>query len=371
MIVLGIDTAMAACSVAVVDTVSGTVMASAFTPMERGHAEALAPMVDQVLREAGIAISAIERIAVTTGPGTFTGVRIGLAMARGLGLARGIPVIGIDSLSAIAANDTSGLALMVVSDARNGEVYAGRFNADRSVLLPPCVMTIAAAAHCLSSGDMLLGTAAQTVLAASGRADVALSAASNLPAAANFARIASVGPAPSVMPAPLYLRAPDARPQVAPLRRATSLVFQSAGPAAAPLLASLHAEAFDTAWSDSEFADLLAMPGAEATIASEQEEPAGFVLVRAVADEAEIITVCTRPFAQRRGVARALLDHQFTELSRRGIAHVFIEVAATNAPARALYGTLGFAKAGLRKGYYKISDGTADDAIIMRRDLAP
>ena len=105
MKILALDTAMAACSVAVIDTARILPLASAYVPMERGHAEALAPMVQQAMRDSGLQFAEIDRIAVTIGPGTFTGVRIGLAMARGLGLARAIPVIGIDTLSAALPTD--------------------------------------------------------------------------------------------------------------------------------------------------------------------------------------------------------------------------------------------------------------------------
>lgn len=370
MKILGIDTAMAACSVALIDIANGGTLASEYEPMERGHAEALAPMVDRVMRQAALPYSAIDRIAVTVGPGTFTGVRIGLAMARGLGLALDVPVIGIDTLTAIAANDASGSALLVTADARNGEVYAASFDGDRNPLRAPHVARVSDVLPELPPSGMLLGTAAQAILAASGRHDVNVSSAGNLPVVARFAHLAAKAGTPTAMPSPLYLRSPDAKPQSAPLRRAAHLAFQHADAAVAPLLASFHAEAFDTAWSEAEFTSLLAMPGAEAMIALEQDEPVGFVLARRAADEAEIITVCTRPFAQRRGVAEALLTHQFTELLRQGITHVFIEVAASNSPARALYVKLGFAQAGRRARYYRRADGTADDAIVMRRDLA-
>lgn len=371
MRILSLDTAMAACSAAVVDTGSDAILASAFVPMERGHAEAIAPMVKEVMTKAGLAYSSIDRIAVTTGPGTFTGVRIGLAMARGLGLALNIPVIGIDTLTAIAVNDGSGSDLLVVADARNGEVYAARFDGKRNLLEKPCVARTSEVLDERAPSPLLLGAAAQAVLTASGRKGIHVSSSCNLPVAAHFAYLAAAAPIPDAMPSPLYLRAPDAKPQSVPLRRAVNLTFRSADASAAPLLASMHAEAFDIAWSPTEFKSLLAMPNAEAVIALEQDEPAGFVLTRRAADEAEIITVCTRPFAQRRGVAKALLDHQFTELSHHGVAHVFIEVATSKTAARALYDRLGFTEAGKRTNYYTRADGKTEDAIIMRRDLKP
>ncbi len=131
MKLLALDTAMAACSVAVYDSQRACVLASAFASMERGHAEAIAPMVRDVMVEAGLEFRELDRIAVTIGPGTFTGVRIGLSMARGLGLALDRPVTGIDTLSAIAVNEARA-PLLVTADARRDEVYAALFDAEES-----------------------------------------------------------------------------------------------------------------------------------------------------------------------------------------------------------------------------------------------
>lgn len=389
MRILALDTAMAACSVAVSD--GDVVIASAFEPMERGHAEALAPMVERMVREAGLQFGDLDRIIVTIGPGTFTGVRIGLAMARGLGLALGIPVIGIDTLTAIACNqfnessprrrpgsmesldsglrrsDGIGKGILIATDARKGEVYAALLGGGQ-LIGPPHIVAVDQAARGVPMGTIVMGTAAQAVTAASGRSDFILSSAGNLPVAANFAARAAQLPAPRAMPAPIYLRAPDAKPQTTPLRKAKPDIV-AASVQSADLLANLHAECFDTAWHAQTFSDLLAMPGATAAIAMEHQEPLGFALVRRAVDEAEIITIATRPMAQRRGVARALLDHQFTELIGLGVARVFIEVAQSNAAARALYASLGFTQAGLRRGYYERVDGRHEDAIVMRKDL--
>src|SRR4051812_35357837 len=118
MKLLALDTAMGACSVAIHHS-GWDVLAKAFVAMDRGHAEAIAPMVRDVMAQAHISFGELDRIVVTVGPGTFTGVRIGLAMARGLGLALDIPVVGIDTLTAISVNLTEdGLPALVASDAR-------------------------------------------------------------------------------------------------------------------------------------------------------------------------------------------------------------------------------------------------------------
>lgn len=369
MKILSLDTAMAACSAAVIDTEAPQPLAAAFVAMERGHAEALPPMVADVMTASGIGLSEIDRIAVTTGPGSFTGVRIGLAFARGLGLARGIPVIGIDSLTAIAANETRHGPLLVVSDARNDEIYAAAFDARLHSIAKPHITSAAAAAADMPSETLVLGTAAQAVIAASGRHDLVLSQAGSLPVAAHFALLAKDA-ATADMPSPLYLRAPDAKPQSSPLRKLSVLSIENVGPAAAALLSELHGESFEEAWTAGSFADMLATPGTAAAIATDGGQPLGFIVTRRAADEAEIITIGSRPSVQRRGVARQLLAQHIRELAAHGVRHIFLEVAASNHAALGLYSASGFAEAGRRRGYYQRRDG-AEDAIVMRCEILP
>src|SRR5580693_9283048 len=103
MRVLAIDTALGACSAAVLDTADGGIVASESLAMARGHAEALMPLVARVMQTACLAFHDLDRVVVTTGPGSFTGLRVGIAAARGLGVATGLPVIGVSTLSAYAA----------------------------------------------------------------------------------------------------------------------------------------------------------------------------------------------------------------------------------------------------------------------------
>jgi len=367
MKILGLDTAMAACSAAVIDTDVAQPFAAAFLAMERGHAEVLPPMVAEVMKTAGLDFSQIDRIAVTTGPGTFTGVRIGLAFARGIGLARGIPVIGINSLSAIAANEPARSPLLVVADARNYEIYAARFDADHKLIVAPHVTTTIAAAVELVAGTVVLGSAAAAVVAASGRDDLTLSSVCHLPVAAQFAALVA-DMVPGAMPSPLYLRAPDAKPQQTTLRKLTALSIEYVDVSASHILSELHIEAFDEGWSPLAFAELLKTPGTEASVALERGEPLGFMLTRSAVDEAEIVSIGTRPSVQRRGVARQLLERNVVSLAAKGVRYLFLEVAASNIAAQGLYAALGFSEVGRRKGYYKRVSGM-EDAIVMRREL--
>jgi tRNA threonylcarbamoyladenosine biosynthesis protein TsaB len=104
MLILAIDTALDACSAAVLDTSANKTLAIESQAMKRGHAEALMPLIARVMAASGAAFAALDRIAVTTGPGSFTGLRVGLSAARGIALAANKPVVGLTTLTAYAAH---------------------------------------------------------------------------------------------------------------------------------------------------------------------------------------------------------------------------------------------------------------------------
>lgn len=365
MLILALDTSMAACSVCVYDAARGLVLASRHEFMDRGQAEALAPMVQDTMAQAEVAFKDLARIAVTTGPGTFTGVRIGLAMARGLGVALNIPVTGIDSLAAIACNETAGdLPIVVATDARANQIYVASYDASGPELTAPVIVPLAEAHRFMPIHPAcVLGTAADLLLSKMDGEKHVRSAAGDLPIAANFVKFAASIPASNVPPEPLYLRPPDVKPQ------AMKISFGAVGPAAAKLLAELHGESFETRWSETDFSVMLAVPGTSAIVVSSQNNPMGFVLFRKAADEAEIITVCTRPVFRQKGHGKLLVRHLESVLRNEGVKSLFIEVAASNHAALALYAARGFERAGLRKNYYVRGEGRHEDALIMRKGL--
>ncbi len=187
--------------------------------------------------------------------------------------------------------------------------------------------------------------------------------AGDLPIAANFVKLAASIPASTVPPEPLYLRPPDVKPQAA------KISFSTVGPAAAKLLAELHGESFETRWSETDFSEMLAVPGTSAILVSSQNNPMGFVLFRRAADEAEILTICTRPAFRQKGHGKLLMQHLESVLKKDDVKSLFIEVAVSNHAALALYASSGFEKAGARKNYYERGDGSREDALIMRKGL--
>jgi len=217
---LGIDTALGACSVALLD--GDRVVSHAHEQMQRGHAEALAPMAESVMRESGNSFSNLERLAVTTGPGTFTGQRVGLAFARAMALALKIPIVGVTTLDAMAAqalSEENTVWAVAASDAKRSEVYLGARASSGETLIAASISGCEAAAEQVLKtlriyGDnlALAGTGAELLRSLLGSEGRNLRPANvQQPDAIFVARLGAVLAAPDAPPSPLYLRAPDAK----------------------------------------------------------------------------------------------------------------------------------------------------------------
>jgi tRNA threonylcarbamoyladenosine biosynthesis protein TsaB len=206
---LAVDTALGACSVALLE--DGQVRAHIFETMDRGHAERLAPMVDETMRSANVDFARLTRLAVTTGPGTFTGQRVGLAFMRGLRLALKIPLIGVTTLEVIAAaamDETGKTRAAVIHDARRDEAYL-LLKDGNTIIQPPVVLPFAeAVARIQAFGACAV---AGTGLARESLGDGFALSTHRQPDALWVSRLAAQMPEPKDAPGPLYLRAPDAK----------------------------------------------------------------------------------------------------------------------------------------------------------------
>src|SRR5437588_258932 len=215
MRVLAIDTALGACAAAVLDSQAGAILASESVGMLRGHAEAVMPMIARVMDAARCEFAELDRIAVTVGPGSFTGLRVGISAARGIALAAGKPAIGLSTLSALAAPHVAARAnqtIIAAIDARNEQVYF-------HVFAPNGVTTV------------------------SPRLDRVRAAVRAAPA-----RRASPGSRPAAAPMTGWL---------AGLFASAEPVLSAAGPRDAVALAALHAASFNRGWSEHELEQLL------------------------------------------------------------------------------------------------------------------
>jgi tRNA threonylcarbamoyladenosine biosynthesis protein TsaB len=226
MLILAIDTALDACAAGVLDTEAGTLLAQESVGMKRGHAEALMPLIARVMKASGIAFSGLDRVAVTTGPGSFTGLRVGLSAARGIALAANKPVVGVTTLTAYAApivSQNGEHPVISAIDARHDHVYFQAVGGNGGSLIRPQVAPIGEAVAASRFGAAYLVGNAAGMLADRWPADALPPFKVDAQAAPDIAWVAWLGAAvsPNSAPArPFYLRAPDAKPSKDPLQKA-------------------------------------------------------------------------------------------------------------------------------------------------------
>ena len=213
MKILAIDTALGAASACLFDAVSNEVLARETIWLDRGHDQAIIPLVDRVIADRG-GPSLIERIAVTVGPGSFTGIRVGISAARAIGLAVGVPVVGVSTLSAYVApimlEWSDGVAAAAI-DARHGRIYVAAL-AGGAQIIAPRIAAPREAVRAMGSGPLrLAGSSAAALAIEAWSMGVAAEVVSDAkaPDIAFVARLGAAADPGSAPPRPLYLKAPD------------------------------------------------------------------------------------------------------------------------------------------------------------------
>jgi len=210
MRILAFDCAGAQCAAAILS--DGNVLATRHRVAERGHAELLIPMLVDLLDEVGLKFGDIDRFAVTTGPGSFTGIRVALAAAHGLALGTGKPIVGVTVFEAMAASATDATSrLLVAIDSRRTELFVQLFAPDGTPLTEPAMLPPEAIANWAGPGQLTLTGDAAGLVAPhlAGMVDNSPEAWVGQVDPAVVARLTAarpIGPAP----APFYLRPPDA-----------------------------------------------------------------------------------------------------------------------------------------------------------------
>lgn len=211
--VLVIDTALGACQAGLFN--ADVAVAAMTQPMEQGGMERIAGLARDLMQRAGAGFDTVDRIGVTAGPGSFTGLRVGLAFAQGLGAALDRPVIGVSSLDALAASVAAEGAVMAVIDARRGQVYARLFQDGAAQGRAEALNLDQARALAAAQGPglRLVGSGGPLVGEGLDRPDILPLAAPDMAA---LARLTLAADPHAFPPRPIYLRAPDAKP---PTRR--------------------------------------------------------------------------------------------------------------------------------------------------------
>jgi tRNA threonylcarbamoyl adenosine modification protein YeaZ len=221
MRVLAIDTALGACAAGVFDTVAGDLLAHESVAMTRGHAESLMPLIASVMARCELDFSELDRVAVTTGPGSFTGLRVGIAAARGIALAAGKPAVGVSTLSAYAAPhlaDDGKTPVVAAIDARHAHVYLQVFAPGGRIVTGPRLAGLDEAVRAAAEAPArIVGSAARLIaerLTGAAERPVCIDQ-NDAVDIAWVARMGAVLPQAQSPPKPQYLRAADAQPQTA------------------------------------------------------------------------------------------------------------------------------------------------------------
>jgi tRNA threonylcarbamoyladenosine biosynthesis protein TsaB len=365
MLTLSLNTAFSALEGAVLD--GDTCLAEQRAPMQRGQDAALAGFVRGLLAEAGLALGDLDRLAVVTGPGSFTGIRIGVSYMRGLALVLDVPCVGLTSIES------------AVSPEVIGPVFGGLQAQKRPPDQTWWVQDLSAGYGTDTPRELSREETLQRLADFSGSVfvsghagllpELGAKAMQDLVPSAIIAgrKAQSVTPA-SHPPSPVYARAPDAalpKPrETAPKRALIVLRPDDAG-----AMARLHAAGFPEAWSAAAFRDLLKEPGVLALGMQQAGTLCGFALTRSVADESDLLTIVTDVSRLRGGIAASLVKALETRLGERGVSRWTLDVAEDNLPAIQLYQKAGFAEDGRRAGYYTSGRNKPVDAILMSRRL--
>lgn len=375
--------------------------ADALAP-RRANAELLARL-SATLGECGVALADVSAVVVGRGPGSFTGVRIGVATAKGLAHGLGVPLYGVGSLDAIAhraaASGLTGL-LGVVGDAMRGEVYPALFRVSggRVERLMPDVVAAPADvasewAEMLSEPITLLGNGLAKHLEAfesrlRGSATVAdeslwpPSSSGLFAAFAENLRVGDVGVGDPALVLPVYTRLSDAEENERTRREAASLPKNGVGGISTgesprieirPMrradiedVVAIEQRVFSDAWSRGVFEDELGADLRAWVVAESGGGVVGYAGIALLVDEAHVMNIAVSPESQGEGIGRALLDELGRRAKAMGARSVTLEVRSGNTAAIGLYESSGLAALGRRPSYYQ---DTGEDALIMSADL--
>ncbi|WNJ90656.1 tRNA (adenosine(37)-N6)-threonylcarbamoyltransferase complex dimerization subunit type 1 TsaB [Bosea sp. 685] len=219
MRILAIDTALGACSACVLEAGQAEPLAIEQIAMERGHAEALMPLVERVMKAVEGGFASLDRVAVTVGPGSYTGLRVGISAARAIALAAGIPAIGVTTLAATAApliGRESGRVIAAALDAKHGQVWFQALSSQGKPLVSLRQVNHRDAARAIGAGPVsLVGSAAMAVAneAWAIGLDALVLDESRAPDVTWVARLGLIADPEDAPPRPLYLKAPETTPQ--------------------------------------------------------------------------------------------------------------------------------------------------------------
>ena len=356
--------------------------------MVRGHAEALMPLIARVMERAGLDFAALDRIAVTTGPGSFTGLRVGIAAARGIALAAGKPAIGLTTLAAfaaplIAADDT--LPVVAAIDARHDHVYLQVFGPGGRTIVTPRLAPLREALRVAATGaPRFVGTAAELLAAAWPPANARRASSMRAARPTSTGWRGSAPPrdetgcaAEAALPARARRPAAGRRAIGAPMIGLFSNLFARGEPVLseaarrdAAAIAALHARLVPARLERTGGRGPADRPPCHRASRHDRAKLAGFIMSRLVEDEAEILSVAVASVPARpRAGAQAARPASAPAGGSWARARCSWKSTNTMRAAIRLYDRAGFREISRRPNYYPGTGGKAAAALVLRRDL--
>ena len=391
MRVLAIDSSGLTATVAIVE--DDQTIAEYTTNYKKTHSQTLLPMIDEMVKMVDADLASIDAIAVSGGPGSFTGLRIGSATAKGLGLALGKPLIHVPTVESMAYSMYGCEDIICpIMDARRKQVYTGLYSfaygekedgglydePEFRILRPQTAVAVEELIRQLNLhrrrvvflGD---GVPVYREMLAEGL-EVPYYFA---PAFVNRQRAAAVGTLGiRYYEAGRYESAAEFRPEYlrkSQAERERAEREENAVPQVRRMtkedgaaVAEMEHQLFSDAWSEKSVLETLDQPNSICLIVEKAGRTAGYLLAYTAADEAEIARIAVMKEFQRQGAARALLTELETVCAPDGIRRILLDVRSGNGPARKLYEKAGFKEDGIRQRFY---EDPVEDAVLMSRDL--
>ena len=392
MRVLAIDSSGLTATVAVVEDTQ--TIAEYTVNYKKTHSQTLLPMIDEMAKMVELDLSSIDAIAVAGGPGSFTGLRIGSATAKGLGLALDKPLVNVPTVDALAYSVYGCSDLICpIMDARRQQVYTGIYTFSYSAgkkdgenLVEP-VFQVLKMQMAVSVADLIrrlnnygrpvvfLGDGVpvyQELLAEGLRVPYSFA-----PSYMNRQRAAVVGALgiryfkkgrfeTAMEHKPEYLRVSQAERERAEKEKKARIVIREAVMEDAAAIAEMEHQIFADAWSEKSVLDTINQKNTICLAAEKAGRLVGYLLAYAAADEAEIARIAVTEEFQRQGAGRALILGLETVCEENKIEKLLLDVRESNETARTFYAEMGFQEDGIRKRFY---ENPQEDGILMSREL--
>ncbi len=390
MKVLAIDSSGLTATVAVVE--EERTVAEYTVDYKKTHSQTLLPMIDEMVRMVELDLSEIDAIAVAGGPGSFTGLRIGSATAKGLGLALDKPLIHVPTVDALAYSVYGcGDLICPIMDARRNQVYTGIYTFSlkagtrEGVNLAEPVFQVIRMQMAVPVENLIrrLNNYGRRVVFLGDGVPVYRDALAEglkvpysfAPSYMNRQRAAVVGALgihyfktgrfeTAAEHRPEYLRVSQAERERAEREKKAETEVRNTVPEDCAAIAEMEHQLFPDAWSEKSVLETVNQENTICLTAEKAGKTAGYVLAYTAADEAEIARIAVAQEMQRQGVARTLMNALEKECGKRNIDKILLDVREGNAVARAFYEAEGFRVDGIRQRFY---DNPQEDGILMSR----